>query len=354
MKHIDLFSGIGGFALAVDTVWPESEHMFCDFDPFCQQILKKHWPNSKIYGDIRTITNAGSKKQRGISDSSREEISAPWSSCDILTGGFPCQPFSAAGKRKGTEDNRYLWPEMFRIISTFKPTWVIAENVRGLVTWNEGMVLEQVCTDLEGQGYEVQPFIIPAVAVNAPHRRDRIWFVAHRAGNRRFWAGSPFETEERRATGSKQAGELARGLKRSHSSASDTKGVGSRGRGSKECGDKKWKIQSGEQKGGEVWSKNKGRTGNAADSEIKRGQRREPREPTQLKEKLFRRDNSRNWDDSWLEVATELCGVDDGLPVGVDGFKLTKAGHRTQRLKALGNSIVPQVAIEIMKSIKCA
>src|SRR4029077_4695613 len=94
--------------------------------------------------------------------------------------GFPCQPFSAAGKRRGTEDDRHLWPEMFRIIQTFKPTWIVAENVRGLATWNNGLVLEQVCTDLEGQGYEVQPFIIPAVAVNAPHRRDRIWFVAYK------------------------------------------------------------------------------------------------------------------------------------------------------------------------------
>ncbi len=315
MKHIDLFSGIGGFALAIDTVWPGSEHMFCDFDPFCQQILKKHWPNSKIYADIRTITNTFSSngggkddeknedkewktgkdwaegiqskdgeayssnskqgntvtsntrvtKQRGISDSSREEISAPWNTCDLLTGGFPCQPFSAAGKRKGTEDNRYLWPEMFRIISTFKPTWVIAENVRGLVTWNEGLVLEQVCADLEGQGYEVQPFIIPAVAVNAPHRRDRIWFIANRNSNG-----------------------LQRAWKQSNSS----------------------------------------------------GQNR-----------LQNRKNF-GWEVDWLEVATELCGVDDGLPARMDGFKFTKAGHRTQRLKALGNSIVPQVAIEIMKAIK--
>ena len=179
--HIDLFSGIGGFALAVDRVFGDVEHIFCDNEPFAQEVLKKHWPKSPILGDIRTFTNARSEKSRGLSSSEREALaSARQSGVFILTGGFPCQPFSQAGRRRGEEDDRFLWPEMLRVIGEFSPEWVIAENVRGLLTQGGGVVFERVCTDLETLGYEVQPIIIPAVAVGAPHRRDRVWFVAHR------------------------------------------------------------------------------------------------------------------------------------------------------------------------------
>lgn len=333
MKHVDLFSGIGGFALAVDTVWPGSQHVFCDFDPFCQQILKKHWPTSKIYDDIRTLTYPESERAEGrdieqqIQNPQPDEKNKPaphapggqpgqspewegWKNisgrnfeADILTGGFPCQPFSAAGKRRGTEDNRYLWPEMFRIIRTFKPTWVIAENVRGLATWNEGMVLEQVCTDLERETYEVQPLIIPAVAVNAPHRRDRIWFIAYRTGDRQQRQRTAPTFEKGRATGSEQPGQLAGRPEGSYSHATDTDA--GRIRRQQREGVKEIPIACG------------------------------------------------GWQSDWYEVATELCGVDDGLPAELDGFKLSKAGHRAARLKALGNAIVPQVAIEIMKAIQC-
>lgn len=184
VKHLDLFSGIGGFALAADQVWDKVEHTFVEIDPFCRAVLKKHWPNSYIHGDIKTFTNTTSERrqgegfiskgQPGQSNRSREN-QKPF----LLTGGFPCQGFSQAGKRRGTNDDRYLWPEMLRVIQLTKPDWVIAENVYGLVTWNEGMVLEQVCTELESEGYEVWPLIIPAVAVNAPHRRDRVWIIGH-------------------------------------------------------------------------------------------------------------------------------------------------------------------------------
>jgi DNA (cytosine-5)-methyltransferase 1 len=134
-------------------------------------VLRKHWPDSHIYGDIRTISEYDSSERWGSF------------AVDILTGGFPCQPFSAAGRRRGTEDERYLWPEMLRIIRLAKPAWVIGENVGGFVTWNEGMVLERICSDLESENYSVQPFIIPACAVQAPHRRERIWIVAHSERN---------------------------------------------------------------------------------------------------------------------------------------------------------------------------
>lgn len=183
MLHIDLFSGIGGFAVATEMVWDNVEHIFCDNEPFAQAILKKHWPNSPIYGDIRELIADTEKKQwkkrlRLERDKNKKdpEPSRP----HILTGGFPCQPFSSAGRRKGTKDDRYLWPEMFAVIRNTKPTWIIAENVYGLTTWNEGMVLETVCLDLESEGYEVQPLIIPACAVGAPHQRKRVWIVAYR------------------------------------------------------------------------------------------------------------------------------------------------------------------------------
>jgi len=188
MIHIDLFSGIGGFAIATEMVWEDVEHVFVDNDSFCQVILKKHWPNSTIYGDIKQfITDTrrkygeqrsnGSDRQKTKWTSSSDKTERPF----ILTGGFPCQPFSQAGRRKGTADNRYLWPEMFTVIRNTKPTWVIAENVSGLITWNEGLVLETVCADLESESYEVQTFIIPAISKGAPHRRDRVWIVATNA-----------------------------------------------------------------------------------------------------------------------------------------------------------------------------
>lgn len=161
MTHLDLFSGIGGFALAAERVWPEIEHTFCEIDPFCQAVLKKHWPKSKIYEDIRRFKGEAA---------------------DLITGGFPCQPFSSAGQRKGKEDDRDLWPEMFRIIQETRPTWVVGENVAGFIN----MELHRSLSDLESEGFEIQTFVIPACAVNAPHRRDRIWIIAYSYGNGRF------------------------------------------------------------------------------------------------------------------------------------------------------------------------
>lgn len=283
MLHIDLFSGIGGFALAVDKVFSNTEHIFCDIDPFCQRVLKKHWPNSKIYGDIRQLITNSEREglERGeykTGQSTRQNT--------LLTGGFPCQPFSQAGQRKGTADDRYLWPQMFRVIQLTKPTWVIAENVSGLVTWNEGMVLEQVCIDLESEGYEVQPFIIPAVAKNAPHRRDRVWIVGHSKYN------GQYATQNRDIT----------------------------------------QNPISERSGGRDEN-----TRQVLGSESPEIENERP-----------------SWEKNWVEVAAELCGVDDGLPVELDGFKLTKAKHRAEQLKAYGNAIVPQVAIEILKAIKAS
>ena len=161
MRHASLFSGIGGFDLAAE--WMGWENIFhCEWNPFGQKVLKHHFPNSISYNDI---------KQTNFSIH-RGEI-------DILTGGFPCQPYSSAGNRLGKEDERHLWPEMLRTIEEVQPSWVVGENVRGLTNWGGGLVFNEVQVDLEAKGYEVLPFLLPACAVNAPHRRDRIWFIAH-------------------------------------------------------------------------------------------------------------------------------------------------------------------------------
>lgn len=161
MKHGSLFSGIGGFDLAAE--WMEWENVFhCEWNEFGQKVLKHYWPKAITYADI---TKTDFTIHRG--------------KIDILTGGFPCQPYSTAGKRLGKEDDRHLWPEMLRAIREIKPRYVVGENVSGLLSWNGGLVFDEVQADLEAQGYEVQPVLLPAASVNAPHRRDRIWFVAY-------------------------------------------------------------------------------------------------------------------------------------------------------------------------------
>jgi DNA-cytosine methyltransferase len=164
LKVLDLFSGIGGFSLGLHSTDIFDTVKFVEFDEFCQKILKKNFPNVPIEGDIKNV--------RG------KEFEA-----DIIVGGFPCQPFSVAGKQKGRDDNRYLWPEMFRLVKEIKPEFVIGENVQGIVNLQNGMVLRQVQDDLEGEGFEVQCFLIPASGIGAWHQRFRVWIVAHSKHN---------------------------------------------------------------------------------------------------------------------------------------------------------------------------
>ena len=172
LKILDLFSGLGGFSLGLERTGCFKTTAFCDNNKYSRLLLQKHWKGIKIYNDVREIN-----KEQLESDG----IQFP----DGITGGFPCQPFSVAGKQKGTSDDRHLWPEMFRIVKEFTPRWVIGENVRGIISIQNGMVFENVCTDLEGEGYEVRAFNIPAAGVGAPHRRERIWIVASLEDSRR-------------------------------------------------------------------------------------------------------------------------------------------------------------------------
>ena len=165
MRLLDLFSGIGGFSYAAEKLVGGYETVaFCEMDDFCQKVLKKHWPQVPIFDDVRTL------------DATR------LGRIDIVTGGYPCQPFSQAGRRQGEKDERHLWPEMLRIIKSCQPRYVLAENVAGHVT----MGLDQVLTDLEDQGYTTRPIIVPACAKNAPHRRDRVWIIGQLTANTNY------------------------------------------------------------------------------------------------------------------------------------------------------------------------
>lgn len=332
ITHYDLFAGIGGFSLALEEVFNEAKvnHIFCEWAEFPTAVLKKHWPNGIFYGDIADLvanterTGLYKPEKSGGSQEGKEERRLPQherldiasagvrgslatnsqkhEALTILTGGFPCQPFSHAGRRKGTADDRYQWPNMFRVIQNVKPDWVIAENVRGLVTWNEGMVLEQVCTDLESEGYEVQPFIIPACAVNAPHRRDRVWVIAHCANSR------------------------TKGLQKQEISPDDPTNISSerlRGRSLWGCQDREWQMDEDERQRAEVRGQNQGRS-------------------------------RRDWNQDWRKVAIATCNarMDDGFSREVDGVSYSFAKWRNESIKAYGNAIVPQVAMEIFRAIK--
>lgn len=368
MKHLDLFSGIGGFALAAREVWGDEHEIvgFCDNDSFCQNVLAKNFPGTPVYGDIRELTahrlasdaiglGAG-MEEPDTARPDREPSEALASTLvrqgdreghaegssprhrdvriDLLTGGFPCQPFSNAGKKRGDKDDRFLWPEMLRVIRETRPTWVLGENVAGIIN----MALDQVCSDLENEGYEVQPFVIPACAVNAPHRRDRVWIVGRRQG----------DAEDAFSIRSGGRGEDGRQVLESGSPEVQAEGS-----------DSETRVGTPASYAERVSSPGRGGTGELAGEEGETESGKEKRE--RLRNPVD--DGGANvpdWNRDWREVAASTCHdrVDDGLPkrlaVLPDGTRISEARWRKEALKAYGNSIVPQVAVEIMKAIKHA
>jgi DNA (cytosine-5)-methyltransferase 1 len=293
MKHGSLFSGIGGFDLA--SQWMGWDNVFnCEIEKFPRKILNYYWPNAITYEDIKS-TNF--KVHRG--------------KIDILTGGFPCQPYSVAGKRKGKDDERHLWPEMLRSIREISPRWVVGENVRGLINWNGGLVFDEVQSDLEAEGYKIQPFILPAASVGAPHRRDRIWFVAYSENNNanRF---SKYRSNRESFDKSKRKGiwsQFGDFSEQKSSSDTDSKGLERQIQQSRENG---WAIQK------------KTKPGNCFDG----------------------RSNT------WFNFPTQspVCGGDDGLPSELDGITFPK--WRNESIKGYGNAVVPQVVYQIFKAIQ--
>ena len=318
MNHVDLFSGIGGFALAATWVWGEDYHNLghSEIEKFPCKVYHKHFPESKCLGDITKID---------------------WSEyagrVDLLTGGFPCQPFSVAGKRKGKEDDRWLWHEMFRAVREAKPRWVIGENVAGIIN----VALDQVLSEMEGEGYTTETFIIPACAVNAPHRRDRVWIVAYsdpksdRAGQLEI--GNPrregkvaqenrigFWSESQRCD--RTANNDGDGNTRTGSFAGKEYSSRLKGREETEASSS---ISGQDSKHSNAWNSN----GTRLQGHREHGERAGERIIGQA-----------TWQESWYEVATRLCRVDDGVP------------NRVDKLKGLGNAISPQVVVPVMEAIK--
>ena len=373
MRHGSLFSGIGGFDLASE--WMGWENVFhCEWNEFGKKVLKYYWPKAITYNDI---TKTDFTIHRGT--------------IDILTGGFPCQPYSSAGKRLGKEDERHLWPEMLRAIREIQPTWVVGENVRGLTNWNGGLVFDEVQAELEAQGYEVTPFLLPACAVNAPHRRDRIWFVAYSKSNdakriREFYNNKWKNNKEKRSGFWHEF--TSNGIE-SNASNSNLYGC-DECYGNNEVNTSQRGINAfGNIDKGDV-------NGNASDSESKRSQRLHK---TRIKNEQHREDskvwgnitghhkennrgNSINKDatdsngiglrgqsdrignsrftnkkskgNNWQNFPTvsPICDGDDGISDRLDSITFSK--WRNESIKAGGNAVVPQVVYQIFKAIeKC-
>jgi DNA (cytosine-5)-methyltransferase 1 len=351
MTHGSLFSGIGGFDLAAE--WMGWENIFhCEWMPFPRQVLHYHFPKSISYEDI---TKTDFTIHRG--------------SIDILTGGFPCQPYSSAGKRLGKEDERHLWPHMLRAIQEIEPTYVVGENVRGLTNWNGGVVFEEVCVDLEGCGYEVQPILLPACSVGAPHRRDRVWFVAYskskrtRQNIRGLWCESKrCNTREENATSSTNSDNLRQHECECDNEVNTSEGginalndfdenvgqwivTNSNGEGRRELRYKS--EENGTQYCNELSTSKYSISNNECDATNTSGTR--GRKNNWFGESGFNDQKSETND--WHNFPTQppICGGDDGLPTELDGITFSK--WRQESIKGYGNAIVPQVVYEIFKVI---
>jgi DNA (cytosine-5)-methyltransferase 1 len=335
MTHGSLFSGIGGFDLAAE--WMGWENIFhCEWNEFGQKVLKHYWPNAISYNDI---TKTDFTIHRG--------------QIDILTGGFPCQPYSTAGKRLGKEDERHLWPEMLRAIREIQPRWVVGENVYGLVNWSGGMVFNEVQADLEAEGYEVQPYVLPAVSVNAPHRRDRVWFVAKNTnedGRRsKQWESQSGEREQRdTGTGDNERVQTDNAEAGSYTNPN---GDGCNGSNSQhEVNTSKGgeyaqhDVEHGNEEGNAANTCNTGLQGREFDGTFNQEGQKRRQQPSRSIAELHQ---IGPWD--YFPTQSPVCGGDDGFPTGLDGITFSK--WREESIKAFGNAIVPHVALQIFKAI---
>lgn len=313
MTHASVFSGIGGAELA--SAWMGWTNLFhCEIQEFPRQVLEYWFPNLESYGDI-TTTNF--EKWKG--------------KVDVLTGGFPCQPFSVSGSRKGKEDDRYLWTEMLRAVREIQPTWVVAENVNGIRTMVEPcsevkvgrsdnifeesyiyreeykFTIERICEDFEREGYSVQPIIIPACAVGAPHRRDRIWIIAHASNTRveEVWQNRQdgvFSVEATSYTNDCRSRQVYEEVQSKKSDGAKFNRIGSKRHAAKKV-------------------RKRFRGGCDAFKGFPKSQ------PT-------------------------ICRGDDGLPFNVDHLTISERRWRKESIKAYGNAWVPQIAFEIFKAIE--
>lgn len=324
MKHIGLFEGIGGFSLAAE--WAGCETIaWCEINPFCQKVLSYHFPKANKHYDIKTTDFTIYRGQ-----------------CDILTGGFPCQPYSLAGKRKGKEDDRHLWPEMLRAVREIQPKWIVGENVFGLVNWDGGVVFNEVQTDLEAEGYEVQPYILPACAVNAPHRRDRVWFVAKNTRSNGCRDG-----KHEKQGSIRNEWEFSTGSEKRDTSKKAT--PNSNLNGQHRCNGEN-EVNTSE--GGEYAQRNiEQMGGDAADSSYQGLQGSKVNGGSGKTRQKPHKQPTGCVPSSWDNFPTQppICGRNDGISGELDGITFSK--WRNESIKAYGNAIVPQVAYQIFKAI---
>lgn len=350
MVHASLFSGIGGFEIAAAYMgWENAFH--CEINEWCGKILKYYFPNSEHYEDI---TKTDFSKWRG--------------KIDVLTGGFPCQPFSLAGQRKGANDERYLWPEMLRAIREVRPAFVIGENVAGIASMvqpgceftvesqtslfeatdketllEQEYVIETVCSDLEREGYSVQPILIPACSIGAPHRRDRVWFIAHRNSFRRKQGRSVCGRKTNNKKNRKRVQfEVGRFGKKWFTANSDGERCDDGGNNREErciCNNQKRNSEKSQSE----WAKRKFRACKVcadASNTTSEGFQRTMCENPKLFTEPFRN----------FPTQSPVCCGNDGFSDRLDGITFSK--WRKESVKAYGNAIVPQVAYEIFKAIE--
>lgn len=289
MKVGSLFTGIGGFDLGLERAGMEIVWQV-EIDKFCNKVLEKHWPNVKRYGDIKNV--------------GRE-----FEPVDLICGGPPCQPASCAGKRRGTEDDRWLWDETLRVTSIIKPKWCLFENPTGILSLQGGVPFENVLLKLESQGYAVQTFIIPACALNAPHRRDRVWIVACNA------TGNGLD----RGTDHKREGHVL------YTAIGTTKENQREGDG--------WELRTS--------ARNSDASSDAFNEGLQGSERRKTlqRGETVTHGPIAELFGNSAWSENWFEVAARLCTLDDGLPSGL----ARPRGWRNAALKATGNAVLPQI-----------
>ena len=346
LTHGSLFSGIGGFDLAAE--WMGWENIFhCEWNEFGQRVLKYYWPKAISYEDI-----------------TKTDFSIHRGKIDILTGGFPCQPYSSAGKRLGSEDDRHLWTKMLRAIREIKPRYIVGENVYGLTNWNGGLVFNEVQTDLENEGYKVQPCILPACAVNAPHRRDRVWFVAYSNERTKRSPRTSGETESDWNKNNDEQGSRGKQTEQ-HNKCSNvlqlTSNSSSNGHELRRPGENRQTKRESKSKGDKrerLWNDDwrNGKQENVTDTCNERLQRRKLDGTLDKKAKKQREQPSgsateRHQITDWEQWPTQspICSGNDGLSNQLDGITFPK--WRQESIKVYGNAIVPQVAYQIFKAL---
>ena len=351
LKLLDLFSGIGGFSLGLESTGYFETIGFVEKDKFCREVLKKNFPNITIESEVRNV-----KGDRYAAD--------------IITGGFPCQPFSVAGKRRGTDDDRYLWDETIRIIRECKPRWFIGENVEGIINIQEGMVLRQVQDDLEKEGFQVQCLVIPASGIGAWHQRKRVWIIAHSNSNRdrheirgsngeekeiqreyreknnttgkSFGADTNVSNSNSRLSIGENEEVQARGntINDGSKDVPNTNSFGHRGWSSEGCTNERWSFLSREQEGREMGSETSRCDVDVSNSNIEGLEGHELQSDNEQQRQKTSTDSSTEEQCTWWQAQSSLCGVPNGI-----SYELDKS--RANRIKSLGNSIVPLIAREL-------